>query len=345
MHIFIDESGNFVRSKHRNDSVSTVGALVVPDKKMADLDKLYGRLRTSLPKEKGEVKGKLLNESEVQKVCKILKMLGCIFNVVATDVNSQSENEVADHMAEQVTLLTANITAQHNPNLVRDVEKLKLQLEKMSPQLYIQSIGLTTLVYDVFQKCSLYFALRSPKELGQYHWIIDGKGRDGNTNWENWWSSVIMAFLESSALKKPFVVADSGDYSAHDRFLKKPSEYKSQVLGLNKDKRHLELNMIIKEDFRFSSNPEFGLELVDILTNTIRRSMRGNFKKSGWKNLRELMIDFQSSHYVKMYTLGKSTNPPADAPYLDFLNYFTTGGKQILRPSDMNELSSPIITK
>jgi hypothetical protein len=56
MHVFMDESGTFVPEK----GVAVGSALVVPDRQLAALQKLYGRLRCRLPKKRGEVKGSLL---------------------------------------------------------------------------------------------------------------------------------------------------------------------------------------------------------------------------------------------------------------------------------------------
>jgi hypothetical protein len=69
MHIFIDESGPF-GGIGQFPSVSLIGALIVPDARLASLERQYKRLRPNLPKdEKGEVKGRLLNEQQVEARC------------------------------------------------------------------------------------------------------------------------------------------------------------------------------------------------------------------------------------------------------------------------------------
>jgi len=71
MHIFIDETGSFAIPAPF-PSPSLVGALVIPDRKLTYFDRIYGRLRSKLPKEQGEVKGRLLNEGQVRSVVQAL---------------------------------------------------------------------------------------------------------------------------------------------------------------------------------------------------------------------------------------------------------------------------------
>ena len=60
MHIFVDESGTFTRSEQQA-SVSVVGALIIPDVRLAGIEEKYAALRRDLPKDKGEAKGRLLS--------------------------------------------------------------------------------------------------------------------------------------------------------------------------------------------------------------------------------------------------------------------------------------------
>ena len=78
-HIFIDESGPF-GGIGQFPSVSLIGALTVPDTRLASLEKQYKRLRPNLPKDKkGEVKGHLLNEQQVDSVLSLLLADSALF--------------------------------------------------------------------------------------------------------------------------------------------------------------------------------------------------------------------------------------------------------------------------
>jgi hypothetical protein len=84
----------------------------------------------------------------------------------------------------------------------------------------------------------------------------------------------------------------------------------------------------MKEDFAFSSEPEFGLEAVDVLTNAIRRSLMGHLQAAGWKPIRQLMIH-RSSQYIRLVTLGSQTYSHSP-DFAEVIAGFTTGGRSML---------------
>ena len=133
---------------------------------------------------------------------------------------------------------------------------------------------------------------------------------------------IILPLLESKSRRDPFPIVEGGDYRWAERFKVKPSE---QILPYDKDSdkgSFHDLRMLLTEDFRFSPDSEFGLEAVDILTNTVRRSMAGNFQRPGWMSLPQLMIH-RGDHYIRMINLfPEERAPPAGLPYMKVLNTF-----------------------
>lgn len=214
MHIFIDESGNFTRREDGTSAISAVGALVIKDSAMAGFRKLYGRLRKRLPKDGKEVKGRLLNEAEVAQVCKVLKTVGAIFEVVATDLALQSDEEIEKHQSVQAEKITENLTDEFSDDFKEEVWDLRKQLEAHPKQLYLQSVCMSELIHSTLNHADVYHSLRFPRELGSYTWRIDAKGRDGKTNWEEWWEQTLLPILESKSVREPFMRIESGDYSA-----------------------------------------------------------------------------------------------------------------------------------
>ena len=164
MHIFIDESGTFSKTD-RKHSVSAVGALIIPDQNMTGFEKLYGRVRRKLPTDKGEVKGRQLNEAQVAEVVDILRKLQCLFEVIAIDSEFQSEADIEAHKAAQEEGLTKNLTDEHHENLTNQVWEVRKQLEQTPLQLYVQSCALSELVYQTLYHADMYYAYRFPKEL------------------------------------------------------------------------------------------------------------------------------------------------------------------------------------
>jgi hypothetical protein len=71
------------------------------------------------------------------------------------------------------------------------------------------------------------------------------------------------------------------------------------------------------------------LELVDIVTNAVRRALMGNLQMDAWKRLPSLMIH-RNSHYIAMLAL---TNMAAasNRSYMAALQHFSHGGKIMLK--------------
>lgn len=330
MHIFIDESGTFSPDTRGRSSICAVGALVIPSLGMEGFERLYRRLRPKLPTEKGEVKGRRLSEAEVGEVVKLLRKVGALFEVVAIDMHEHSIEEIADHRRRQAEEIIANVTPQHHPNMVASLRAYKAQLEQTSLQLYVQSILLGDLIYETLNHANTYFAFRFPQELGSYHWLVDAKERDKTTNWEKWWSTMVMPLLESRSFQKPFMQAEGGDYAAHEKFrISSLGEFKSQFVRDPKKGQFFSLREIMKKDFQFSADAAPGLEAVDIVTNAVKRSMNGNFRREGWLLLPQIMIH-RRTHYIGLVHLNRSYEGRSAAPYMKVLNDFRRGGRPLV---------------
>ena len=326
LYIFIDESGIFAPDVGGRHSISAVGALVIPSSAMQGFERLYARLRRRLPTTKGEVKGRDLSEGEVVEVARILRRVGALFEVVAVDMGIHSKEDLVRHRSGQAKAITAHLTSDHHPNLVKQVWELRRQLEEISLQLYVQSVALGDLVYQTLNHAGTYYAFRLPRELGEYHWRIDGKDQMGITPWEKWWSTVILPMLESHTFREPFIGAEGGDYRWQERFRTRPSDYKLRFVNDSQSGKFFDLRMLMTEDFRFSSDPEFGLEAVDIVTNTIRRSLSGNFARAGWMAIPQLMIQ-RASHCIRLISLSRESASAQRLPYAKVMDDFRRGGR------------------
>ena len=111
------ESGTFTGMSASNPAVSTVGALIIATHRLPQLFRKYARLRANLPKPKGEVKGSLLNESQVASVIEILRKNGAIFCASMIDLAEHTTKDIAQHRARQSASLTANLTNGHTQEL------------------------------------------------------------------------------------------------------------------------------------------------------------------------------------------------------------------------------------
>ena len=94
------------------------------------------------------------------------------------------------------------------------------------------------------------------------------------------------------------------------------------------------LRLLMKEAFRFSSDPEPGLELVDIVTNATRRALMGHLGSAGWLSLPRLMIHNSREQYINLIALSELPANRPQPPYSEVLAQgFRTGGRSMLTPS------------
>ncbi len=88
----------------------------------------------------------------------------------------------------------------------------------------------------------------------------------------------------------------------------------------------VDLQLMYGESFGFSSQPEPGLELVDIVTNALRRGLVGHLGEAGWLPLRSLMIH-RSDVYVSPVGLIAYDDRSLAKPLRRVLNRFPEGGR------------------
>jgi hypothetical protein len=329
MYIFIDETGSF-SGVGQFPSPSVVGALVIPDGKLAEIEKRYARIRTSLPKERDEVKGRLLSETDVARVVAILRRNEALFEATMIDLGAHTDVGLQHHKTMQAEGFTRNLTEQHHSTVHDEIRRLRHQLEVMGLPLYVQSILTFDVVYTVLKHSTLYYCQRRPQELGFFHWIIDAKGAMSTpTPWELWWSQVVMPMLQARSLRQPIPQLLGGDYSYFKRFEGEVPDH-LKPLTKNTDASPMNLRPLLTESFRFANCPEAGLELVDIITNAVRRALKGNLAAPGWSEIRRLMIH-RKSHYIRAVTLEDDANlQHRQYPYLAVLQAFSSGGRNIV---------------
>lgn len=334
MHIFIDESGTFTGDPSR-PGISVVGALVIPEARLARVERQYSALRPDLPKDRGEVKGRLLREPDVHSVVSMLVRNDVLLEISAVDMGMHSGAAVTAHQQRQAELITASITARHHPSLRAQMWDLRGRLERMTPQLYVQSVATFELIAHVMDHATLFYCQRIPKELAAFHWVIDGKGKGKVTDWESWWSLVVLPVLQSRSLRHPLPMFEEGDYSHFERFRMEVPEYMRPHIPPDPRRRGSnetnDLRKIITESFRFSSDPEPGLELADIVVNATRRALAGNLDIAGWGDIRRLMIH-RAQHYIQVVALRGARHRRERPPYMPVLRHFSEGGKDMLAP-------------
>lgn len=319
MHIFLDESGSF--TGFHAGSISVVGALAIPDQKLDSLKKRYAKIRERLPLEKGEVKGRLLNEWQIDEVVTLLARNEVIFECTVIDLGMHTEQAVRDYKKQHGEMMLAKV-----PNFRADVrpqvEKASQQILETSVPLYLQALATFELLHRLIGHMTMYFSQRRPAELGAFTWIVDGKDPIAVTKWEGWWSNMARGVLATISKTEPSPTLPVGDYSFYERFR----------FGDGTGEEGVDLKLLLK-DIRFSTKPEEGLEFVDILANAVRRALIGNLQKPGWKNIHRLMIH-RKEPYLQFIIFGDGEVIVKRTRYENVvIEGFSSRGKSMMTPS------------
>jgi len=205
---------------------------------------------------------------------------------------------VEEYKQAQVRGVTKHLTPDHHPKLVAELNNMAEQLRTMPNQLFVQFIVTIRLILQTIQTSSLYYVQRIPAELGRFKWVIDRKDRT-LTQMERLWTTLIMPYGQSYFARRPLVTLEGADYTHFRRFDSDPSDssVSSQLRLLNEhfgaspSEETGDIKMLLSEERDFAdSRGNLGLQLVDIVTSTLRRALNGRLEPSGWENLGRLLV-------------------------------------------------------
>jgi hypothetical protein len=320
MRVFIDESGSF--SGFQAGSVSVVGALVIPDVMMDNLSKKYARIRANLPKDNGEVKGRLLNEGQVDKVVMMLVRNEALFEITALDLGLHSENAAREYQKKLGEQMLAKVP-KFREDVQAEVKGASEYILKSPLNLFLQALTTFDVLHHVIGRATTFFAQRKPYELGSFSWIVDGKEPAKVTRWEEWWAHYAQGAVATMSQRRPPLMLSEGfhsDYSSYDKFSSED----------DKGEKGTSLKLLLK-DLQFCSDTQYGLEFVDIVTNAVRRSLTGNLQKEGWQNIHRLMIHDNDGPYISFVLYQEGGDVIHAARYTNVVNEgFSKDGRLML---------------
>jgi hypothetical protein len=335
MLIFIDESGSFVIPPHGGISISCVGAVVVPEATAnllwSDLDRV--RLKKGFPK--GELKGSSLGETEVARIIDAAGRHGVRFFVTGTEMSQYLPDEILRHRDGQADRIVASLTPEHLPSLVRQMHELREKLRRMSPQLYVQFALLSELVSRILRTITVNFSIFRPRELGAFHWRLDGKDST-RTQYERLWELLGGFMIQSIFLREPFSALREGDYTDFDTEFLNTSQDWPEHLPLERPPdsargRIIDLKKIMQGSMNFSdSRSSRGLQLADVLTNAYRRALMGRLQFEGWKDLPTLMLKGEHPAIGMLHMAADGKDRPASPELAQVLSFIESHAKFLL---------------
>lgn len=292
MHVYIDESGNFIPLNGERSRVSTLAALVIPSSQRDRLFDSFVELREKLRPGCAELHGRELSENEIAAVLRLLARFGAIAELCAIDIGNHRDEDVSDFKTMQAEKLLNGLPEKPSQELREDVERLAQLARTLPNQLFVQGWMTVLLIEGVLDTAINYHAQRHPQELQAFNWVIDAKGI-GVTPGEEFWTSLIFPALQTRSHQQPAVVIPWGDFSHFQRFLvpveetrcfggEQPDETDSQVS---------DLSLLLTENLQFSSSSEsLGLQMVDVVANAAARALNERLQEEGWIGLGKLLV-------------------------------------------------------
>lgn len=338
MYIYIDESGIFRNPANRDNIASCVSALVIPSSHRRTLFKKFKRLLSKWPPPANgrEIKGSELNEAQIAQVVSLLQRYEVVLETVSIDLGLHTEQEITDFKTMQADKLVADLTAEHQPSLIEQAHEQRVYILRMSNQLFVQAFLMWLLIPRFFQKLLLYYSVRIPRELGQFHWVIDAKDKQV-TEFERSWSTVIYPVIYSHSLKEPLRMVEGGDYSYFEKYRDDDEERLKAIReenDLDDDFDMLSTKKIFGDNLSFdSSYGNLGLQLVDILVNATQRALNGRLQQTGWENIGTLMLAQKHGpvRLIKFNVDGDELESRTfRTPFLNVLTVFKRTAKAIL---------------
>jgi hypothetical protein len=311
MRTFIDEAGNFVAPADGQSLFSLVLALVVPGSIEAKLFDDFSRLLESWPHKEAEIKGSKLDESQAAQLIGLVSGYDVFVKFFAVDMATHTDALVTDFKARQADGVTANLTPEHHPPIVAQLQALADAIRRMPNQLFLQAFLMIDLVLKVIEESTLYYVQRLPAELGSIAWIIDRKNRT-ITEMESTWSTLVLPMSESHFARKPLValigadyshfdahygiVADNAEIARHLRWMREAYGIRSvdQSPGLN-------AGLLLSEQREFAdSASSLGLQLADMLATILRRALNNRLQSPGWARFGRLLIAENSTPFLQL---------------------------------------------
>jgi hypothetical protein len=116
MHVYIDESGNFISTPQSR--VSCVAALAIPSERKDALFAAFAQRRQQFSAGVDELKGSALTEKQVAGVISLLLAHGALLEVCAIDMGIQSDAMTEGFKAKQADEILAHVTPKHQPSVV-----------------------------------------------------------------------------------------------------------------------------------------------------------------------------------------------------------------------------------
>lgn len=277
MHIYIDESGNFIESPNLG-AISTVCALAVPERnKRKTENAVWGGRAPPF----SERKANDLSEPQLLNIFDRLAQLDAMAVGVAIDMGGATKSEISNHKARQADKIQQSSKAVTSEIGKANIIEKADTIRALSNQLYVQMVCQLVLLAEVLHNSTLYYSQHEPIALKHFRWQIDQKNQS-RTKYEKIFYDIAPIILQTMSLERPLITLSDPEFNyTHMKEYEKPaSMYPAHLTkATGREPRDtFDVSKIFWSNLKFAdSKQNFGLQAVDIIATCTRRCMQAKF--------------------------------------------------------------------
>jgi hypothetical protein len=277
MHIFLDESGSFVRSTKRG-SFCLVVAYIVPEATLPTVEEAILWFRHDAGNALGgELKRSDAPEEAYLKFLQRLNRLNGIAVAVATD--SSFNGQVANHRQQQAQNIRDYVPKMIYEGGKKGLLDLADALARLSDQNYVELFCRTYLAWEVVKISTMYYSLRVPETLRAFSWRFDQKNLTRN-RFETTFEAIAPAFMQTISMRETMIQIKEADYSAFERFNWEGPE-PDWLPPLKGGRDRIDAGKIWREDLDFvDSKRVLGVQAADLIASGLYGVLRGKLQQN-----------------------------------------------------------------
>ncbi len=275
---------------------------MIPESEVPRLFSDFVALRSRFTDAK-EIKGSELTDSQIEAVLWTLGRYDVVVEVAMIDAGAHGLEEIRRLRTEQGNNIVANLTPEHHSNLRAEMEALRQEWLSLSEQLVVQMYAMVAVIDSVIRNVTLYYAQHRPPELSRFDWIIDSKDI-GKTRYERVWEMVISPFLQDLSMRRPMAMVKGFDYSAFERFRspfkEMPEHFRASANIDPSDEPFIATDVarLMRESVTVpDSKSTPGLQMADIVANTVARAMNKKLPENVWRHVGRLTVQKEKGHH------------------------------------------------
>jgi hypothetical protein len=171
---------------------------------------------------------------------------------------------------------------------IREVQSLADMARQLSPQEFLQSFVTIRFLHTLVPLVTNYYAQRRPKEVENFHWVVDAKDKK-RVRAEEFWTQLVLPALERASEREPFGTFPFGDYTYFERHM-----ISSEIVlkrGMPEGTLLIDSRQVYEEDLQFAdSKGSDGLQLCDVVLCACARLLNGHLHIRVATELGPLMI-------------------------------------------------------